>query len=52
MKQKIIDIVNTNWFKAACVAGIGVLMIIEQHPVYAGYAFGFALREFLLSLKK
>ena len=49
--EKIIKIVNSNWFKAAAVAGIGVLFILEKHPLYASFAFGFAIREFVVSLK-
>jgi len=49
--DKVIKIVNSNWFKAAAVASIGILLILEKHPLYAGFAFGFAIREFLLALK-
>tara|TARA_R100000149_G_C5852555_1_gene120838 strand:+ start:704 stop:880 length:177 start_codon:yes stop_codon:yes gene_type:complete len=49
--EKIIKIVNSSWFKAAAVAGIGILFILEKHLLYAGFAFGFAVREFLVSLK-
>lgn len=49
--EKLIKIVNSSWFKAAAVAAIGVLFILEKHPLYAGFAFGFAAREFLWSLR-
>jgi len=50
--EKIKDIVNSSWFKAAAVAGIGILLLLEKHPLYAGVAFGFAIREILLAFKK
>ncbi len=50
MKQ-LIKIVNSSWFKSAAIAAIGVLLIAEKHLLYSGIAFGFAIREFLLSLK-
>tara|TARA_R100000734_G_C3277717_1_gene72108 strand:- start:245 stop:421 length:177 start_codon:yes stop_codon:yes gene_type:complete len=49
--EKVIKIINSSWFKAATVACLGVLFILEKHPLYAGFAFGFAVREFLLSIK-
>jgi hypothetical protein len=48
--KKVIKIINSNWFKAAAIGCIGVLLILEKHPLYAGFAFGFAVRELLLSL--
>ena len=50
MKQ-LIKIVNSSWFKSAAIAAIGILLIAEKHLLYSGIAFGFAAREFLLSLK-
>ena len=49
--EKVIKIINSNWFKSAAVAGIGILLILEKHPLYAGFAFGFAVRELLMALK-
>ncbi len=48
--KKVIKIINSNWFKAAAVGCIGILLILEKHPLYAGFAFGFAFRELLLAL--
>tara|TARA_S200002703_G_C3787856_1_gene243021 strand:+ start:1325 stop:1480 length:156 start_codon:yes stop_codon:yes gene_type:complete len=50
--EKIKDVVNSNWFKAAAVAGIGTLLIFEKQLFYSGIAFGIAIREFLLAFKK
>jgi hypothetical protein len=50
--SKIKDIVNSSWFKAAAIGGIGVLLILDKDIFYSGIAFGFAAREFLLAFKK
>tara|TARA_R100001509_G_scaffold103149_1_gene60685 strand:- start:391 stop:561 length:171 start_codon:yes stop_codon:yes gene_type:complete len=50
MKQ-LIKVVNSSWFKSAAIAAIGIALIAEKHLLYSGIAFGFAIREFLLSLK-
>tara|TARA_Y100001972_G_C7634623_1_gene318557 strand:+ start:556 stop:732 length:177 start_codon:yes stop_codon:yes gene_type:complete len=50
MKQ-VITVVNSSWFKSLAIAMIGLALIAESHPFYSGIAFGFAAREFLLSLK-
>ena len=49
--KKVIKIINSNWFKAAAVGCIGVLLILEKHPLYAGFAFGFAVREHIDKLR-
>ena len=50
MKQ-VIKVVNSSWFKSAAIGMIGIALIAEKHLLYSGIAFGFAAREFLLSLK-
>jgi len=50
MKQ-LKKIVNSSWFKALAIGMIGIALLAESHPFYSGIAFGFAIREFLLSLK-
>ena len=50
MKQ-LKKIVNSSWFKALAIGMIGIALLAESHPFYSGIAFGFATREFLLSLK-
>ena len=49
--NQVIKVVNSSWIKSLAIAMIGVALIIESHPFYSGIAFGFAAREFLLSLK-
>ena len=50
MKQ-VIKVVNSSWFKSTAIGMIGIALIAEKHLLYSGIAFGFAIREFLLSLK-
>tara|TARA_R100000353_G_scaffold111058_1_gene79643 strand:- start:2646 stop:2801 length:156 start_codon:yes stop_codon:yes gene_type:complete len=50
--KKISLIIAHPIFKSACAVGIGALMILESHPLYGGFAFGVAAREFLLAFKK
>ena len=50
--QKVRDIVNASWFKAAVCAVKATLLLFESDIFYAGIAYGFAAREFLLGLKK
>jgi hypothetical protein len=50
--QKIKSIVNASWFKAAVCGIIATLLLFESDIFYAGIAYGFAAREFLIGLKK
>ena len=49
--EQIKKVVNSSWFKSLTIAMIGIALIAEKHLLYSGIAFGFAVREFLLSLK-
>jgi len=49
--EQLKKIVNSSWFKSIAIGFIGIALIAESHPFYSGIAFGFAAREFLLSLK-
>ena len=49
--EKVKSIIGSPLFKAACCGAIGLALIAESHPLYAGMAFGFGLREFLLAFK-
>ncbi len=49
--NKIKEIVNKSWFKSAVIGLIATLVLIEGSIFYAGLAYGFAIREFLLGLK-
>ena len=49
--DKVKSIIKSPLFKAACCVCIGLALIVEKHPLYAGIAFGFGIREFLLAFK-
>ena len=49
--DKVKSVIGSPLFKAACCGAIGLALIAESHPLYAGIAFGFGLREFLLAFK-
>ena len=53
--KKVLNIVklsiNSCLFKSAVCGLIGFGLLIEKLPIYAGIAFGIAIREFLLALK-
>jgi len=49
--DKIKKAVNSSLFKSAVCGVIGITLILEKLPLYAGIAFGVAFREFLLALK-
>jgi len=49
--EQVIKVINSSWFKSLAIGMIGVALIAESHPFYSGIAFGFAAREFLLSIK-
>ena len=50
--KKIKDIVNSSCFNSAYIGGIAILLLLDKDVFYSGIAFGFAVREFLLSFKK
>jgi len=49
--DKIKSVIGSPLFKAACCGAIGLMLIAESHPLYAGVSFGFGLREFLLAFR-
>ena len=49
--EQLKKVVNSSWFKSLAIAMIGVILMAEKHMFYSGIAFGFAIREFLWSLK-
>ena len=49
--EKIRKAVNSSLFKSAVCGVIGLALLIEKHPLYAGIAFGVAIREALLAFK-
>ena len=50
--NKVIEIVNKSWFKAACCGGKAVALFINGSTNYAFFTTGFGVRELFLSLKK
>lgn len=49
--DKVKKIINSSLFKSCCATAIGLALIAESHPLYAGISFGLAIREFLLAFK-
>ena len=51
-EAKIKSIINSSLFKSGIAVAIGLILLAESHPLYAGIALGIALREFLLAFSK
>ena len=49
--ETIKQIVNHPLSKAVLAVVIGSMLLVESHPMYAGIAFGYALREVFLAFK-
>ncbi len=49
--DKVKAIINSSWFRAAAAGVVGVFLLIDKNPLYAGIAFGIGIREFLLAMK-
>jgi len=49
--DKVKAIVNSSWFKAAAAGAVGAFLLVDKNVLYAGIAFGIAIREFLLAMK-
>jgi hypothetical protein len=49
--QKIKQYINHPLSKFIVVTIIGAALLLEKHPMYAGVAFGYALRELFLAFK-
>lgn len=47
--EKIKTIIQAPLFRSGCAAAIGIALLTESHPLYAGMGFGIAIREFLLA---
>jgi hypothetical protein len=52
LKESIAGAINSPLFRSAIAGGVGALLILEHHPLYAGIAIGVAIREFLMAFKK
>ena len=49
--KKIKEVINHPLSKAVLVAVMGSMLLLESHPLYAGVAFGYSLRELFLAFK-
>ncbi len=52
MIEKVKKVVSSPLFACACALAIGLILLMEKHPLYAGAAFGFAGCKFLDAFKK
>ncbi len=49
--EKAKAIINHPLSKAVLAGACGAMLLLESHPLYAGVAFGYSLREVLLAFK-
>lgn len=49
--ETVKEIIKHPLSKSVACATIGLLLIMHSHSLYAGIAFGIAIREFLLAFK-
>ena len=51
MIEKVKKVVLSPLFACACAVVMGLVLLMEKHPLYAGIAFGFAGCKFLDAFK-
>lgn len=49
--KKIKEYINHPLSKCVVASLIGAALLLEKHPMYAGIAFGYGLRELFLAFK-
>jgi len=49
--EKAKEIINHPLAKAILAGFVGTMLLAEAHPLYAGVAFGYSLREIFLAFK-
>ena len=49
--EQIKEYINHPLSKCIVAVIIGSALIVEEHPLYAGMAFGYAIRELFLAFK-
>jgi len=49
--DKIKNVINSPLFQAAVAGGIGILLMAQGHPMYAGVGFGVGLTKFIDAFK-
>lgn len=47
----MLKVINAPWFRSALAGLVGVALLVKTAPLYAGIAFGVAIRELLLQFK-
>ena len=50
--DKIKKAINSPLFQAGVAGGIGMLLMTQGHPMYAGIGFGVGLTKFIGAFKK
>ena len=45
--EKFGKMVNSFWFKSAVCGGAGCLLLLYGHTLWAGFAFGWGVNEFM-----
>ena len=49
--DKIKNVINSPLFQAGVAGGIGILLMSQGHPMYAGIGFGVGLTKFIYAFK-
>jgi hypothetical protein len=49
--DKIKNVINSPLFQAGMAGGIGLLLMTQGHPMYAGIGFGVGLTKFIDAFK-
>ncbi len=49
--EKIKSVITSPLFVCGSALVIGVTLVIEAHPMYAGIAFGFGITKFIQAFK-
>jgi|TARA_R110002110_G_scaffold312304_1_gene525667 hypothetical protein len=49
--EKIKKVISSPLFISAACGVIGIILIVEQHPLYAGSTIGFGIAKFLEAFK-
>jgi len=50
--EKIKSVITSPLFVCGAMLIIGVTLVMESHPLYAGIAFGFGIAKFLQAFKE
>ena len=49
--EKIKNVITSPLFVCGSALVVGITLVIESHPMYAGIAFGFGIAKFLEAFK-